>query len=382
MTALENYNTLQFTRMLIGDSITEFFPKVELQISDKLGIFSEHVGFIEAEEFSIRYGDDTDSSQSLDVKTYWDDSQLAKPYGMDYISGDFILSFKSIREIQDYPKSKSDQNIMSGVVTSVVSSYGFKGTFIEPTGNMDYWYQPYISDFEWINIMVKKALSSSNSAEPFFTFIDLKDQFHFRTLSHMMTIPATQEIVFSSLPGDRDNPMSALSYEVLWTGVNKDLDQWNTKYYYYDRTGMIQSPVDNKKINEMPDRKGTGLLPIQSSKISNVTKHRLYGTRFDDSEKDNYKGWINSFYRDQQAMMILRVVLRGAHTDLISGATIKTKVGSARSKDSLSTEFSGTWVIAESKHFVDYDHIPFTELWLIRNKIEYDQKNIFKQNLL
>lgn len=377
-----------FNRIVLGDSIKELYPKAEVNIKDQIGLFSEILGFVEGSEWEFLYGDDEDASNQIKFKSVWEGNQLTDFYRNYYVSGHNTLNFIDKNILKDNPKSKSYQGKISDVVTQVMKSYGFLKTTIENTMNNGIWGQGLIRDEDFINELLKYAYSVNNGKEPMFSFIDLNGGYHFETISNMLK--QNQSIMeFTLNQGNAENfeVFTVNDLKLIWKELESNLDNYNSAYHYLDLKAS-ESKKEEKKINDMIPQ--SGKLPVLKNNASDIKSHRFFGFVNSDKEVnknkdfglDEYNGWIASHYKNQQAWLVMRLVLKGAIPKAVSGQVVSTKFNSLYEKRGTATEFSGKWVIVQSKHLISKEYLPFTEIFLTRNYVDFNSQNVFKQELI
>jgi hypothetical protein len=389
-----NLNLDIFNRVLLGDSIGTFFPRAEINITDNAGIFSELVGLIEGEEFTFYMGDDTDITKAIQVDMVMDDNNLTESFNDYHVSGNMLVEFIHKNKVADSPKSKSYQGTPTLIAEQLMAPYKYNDLKTAKSGNIGVYGQGLVTDERFLldELLPSASALGNNEGEPFFTFVDLRGGFHFETITNMLIQPSVETFYMTQ---DQETVASNSKIEdmnVVWTGLNKDLVNMNSNFYYIDNNGAIQKQA--KKLTDMPKRTnsgGVGQVPILRNVANTNRSNRFFGfvdkthdiNKMKTQGDDDFKAWMATFYVQQQTMMVLRIVVRGAHPNAIAGKNVTLKIDSMM-KDTRgqSTEYSGKWAIAESKHFFDFDFIPYTELHLVRNYIDYSPLNLYKNDLL
>ena len=380
--------TQRFSKILLRDSVTSFYPVAELYFKDSIGIFTELLGYIQGSAWNIFYGDSEQENSSIDFKCVYDDNQLISFYKDYFVSGHVFLRFVHQNLLKDYPKSQSFSKTISAVVKEIINNYSFSESIIETSLNSGIWGQGLIDDKTFIlKELLPLAVSGSNKNEPYFCFIDLSNRFHFETLSNMLTKKAVISIHLEQTESSAFSLSKVADMSVFWNSLTNTKSLYNVSFYYIDSDGEVQK--DSKKINEMPTRKKGGVGVLQNN-LSDASQANLFGYKNQTknvSEKrlysdDEYMGWQANFFRQQQGIMILRVILTGNNIIAQSGQCVEVNFKSVDAKNrGLSSEYSGKWVIMDSRHLTDDKMMPFTELKLFRNYVDYDEKNLFKQIL-
>ncbi len=380
-------NLHYFRKIALGDSISKIFPTGDIYIKDPVGLFSEVTGYVEGEEHEIIYGDDEDTSEQLVFPCVKTDQRLIDFYHEGCMAGDVFLQFRNKNIIKDIAQSRSFSSMISSIVDDVSDDFDFESTAIESTDNQGVYGQGLIKNTDFLIRLMKKANSTLHTGEPYFCFIDLANKFHFETMSNMLLNSPVLTIVLKQTDASKYDTTTLVNCNVYWDNFKKNFNNYMATYYYIDNDGEIQS--EDKKINETPTR-SKGKLPILSNIISDPISHRFFGFVDEDKlntenlppSKKDYSGWVSSWYQESQGIMIFDAVLRGCHPKAIAGQTVKTTIPSLFDDRGDAVEFSGTWVILESKHLIDENLNIFTELILGRNYIDVYNTNPYLSDLL
>ena len=377
-----------FNKAVLVDSIRDFYSKAEISVADKISLFSEVMGFVEGSEWEIVYGDDEDLNNQISYSCVWEDNQLTDFYRDNFVSGHNLLNFLHKSILTDIPQSRSFSGTLSSVINQVISSYNFLESTIEETLNNGIWGQGLIKDKDFILDLSKIAYSKINGTEQIFSFIDLSGRFHFETLSNMFTRQSIMDINISQLNEDKYKVNNIMDLDILWTGFDKDLDNYNSAYYYINGDGEVTS--EEKKIDDIFTG-GQGQMPILKNNTNDVRSNRFFGFINDEQKetdknklygKNDFNGWLAGFYKEMQPMIIMRVTLKGCHPQAQTGQIVNANITSIYEDRGDASEFSGKWAIIESRHLISQNMIPYTELWLARNYIDYHSKSLFKQDFI
>ena len=159
------------------DSIYQFYSKAKLVVSDYEGILNEYLGFVDGTSVEIFLGENESSAKSC--KFVVDKNSVPQQTtSSNGIGGDFEISL-----IHDfYSKQNKSSNAYESNISSIVQKLAKKYTFtkidIEDTLNNGIWYQPYITDSEFIvNYLLPFAYSNTSRKSPFYAFIDSNNIF-------------------------------------------------------------------------------------------------------------------------------------------------------------------------------------------------------------
>ncbi len=374
-------------RVLLEDSILNFYPQAEIFVPDYVGELNEYNFFTESLDLTCKFGNDEIGHIEHDF--YWNASQLNQALiDANHISGDFIFIITSNFKTQDSVKSKSWKNNISAIVKEVMQSYNFpantynkrnKDLHITETNSNDIWYQANITDKKLFEFLEEKAISKKGKQlSPFTSFINLKGEFYFTSIEDLY---AQEPVDFYTLTND---PYRATDYdriidhELIFGGAGINLNNYNKTYYSINDSGEYIKQT-NIKISDYvhhADSKNNDKITIRKQYLDNVRAINYYGLS-GESDSNNLKGSINQGFLNSLFSYRMKIVVN-YHPESVAGRIIETQIDSADSeRKMIAHEYSGKWIIIKSKHFIDSTGIPNTELLLGKPAIVIEKDHSF-----
>jgi hypothetical protein len=258
-------------------------------------------------------------------------------------------------------------------------------TTIDSPINSGIYYQSNQTDAEFITkVLSNQAYSPNNPNSPYFSFINLNGEFYFTTIEELFK---KQQPVckFTFLDGDETgglNDFKILSFTQDFGGffINKDV-------YVQDIYKFKDSwEKEETKLNDRVYKGDKNLGKITAFKtdfINKVYNNVEFGMETSELfDSFNYEGYKNSLYKN--SMINYRMELQSSYTpEAISGKIVELEVKSSIG-DSLSTEFSGKWLIIESKHGYKNEGscVPISLLTLIKPSIDIKPENAYASRFL
>jgi len=243
---------------VIHDSIYEMFPTLTLYLMDSSGMLQELLFGVIGTKLKITYGYDS-KVMSATFKVLSDSTRgmLSQSSVAGMIQLDLVHEWYFDQEKQ----SNGYHDRISSIVREIAESYSFTQMRINDTGNYEYWYQPNVSQFEFIeNFLMPFSYSDKSNNTPFYCFIDNNNHFNYR---HYKDLFSQKEITSLHLMDDSQESASGnaitsflrtrLDYESLQSALKRN-------FYEIDDTGNLQMyeaditevPALKKKIFSIP----------------------------------------------------------------------------------------------------------------------------------
>lgn len=373
-------------RVVITDSIYQFFPTIEIDLEDSTGVVHDYIVSLEGLQVKATFGSDEDGY--LINEYIFEDSQLNTPTITDHISGNVILRGVSYYELLDSIKSKGFNDTISNIAKNIMkSSYGLTDSnklFVEnTTGNVQL-YQINTTDVKFLFNLSDYAYSTNNSKSPYLTFFNCSGEFYFMSIDQLFKQESINDedypfrFVLDEFRGV--NPFAIQNYEILPGGLDINKNNYIKTFYAHKPDGSISKSI-NKIENHMQKGDGSLLLRKKHQGLHDSFDHVYFGI-YENNELDLYKGFQNNQFRDSALERKLSIIVP-FNPNVRAGKICTLEVGSnIEEKAGKSSEWSGKWLIIKSKHFYDVDQVPYSVMELGRSRIKVDPNHPFKSDLL
>ena len=331
------------------DSIYQLYSKAKLIISDYEGILNEYVGLVDGTSVEITIGEDESSAKTCNfvVDKNAVPQQTTSSNG---IGGDF-----EVRLIHEYyanqsKVSKAYESDISTIVKGLVKKYKFNNVDVESTLNNGIWYQPYVTDSEFImNNLLPFAYSNTARKSPFFAFIDSNNIFHFKSFYSMFESTPLQTLTYTTQPIDivaNKETLSSINFSQLELYKIKPFYSCNA--YNYDNNGDFNESID--KLSDYLNTQGKYPIIMNIEDPTNIISLYDYDIKLDDT-KNNNKGYLINLHKNVilPDKIIINTIL---NKNLVCGNTVNISVpmvdSNATSEESLKN--SGKYLIESSYH--------------------------------
>ena len=337
---------LSTTSFTIKDSINELYSKVDFKINDEFCTMNEYLAFVDGSKISISFGKKKEEQikNNYRVLTNGQPTQNSQ----NYISGK--ISVELIHDWYYYQNKVSEyyDNNISDIIKSLLKKYNFTSTDIDTTYNSGVWYQPYMTDSEFIiNNLLPYAYSTDSNNTPFYCWIDNNNTFHFKSYKQLIEQNPIRKYKYSSI-GEPSmlNNTSIITCNFLQNSLSDIKPLINQIYGYYDEDGQFQKE-QNLKITDYP-KNSTNKIPIMAdtSYITDVFNNLDDDINLDDNE-NNRKGFVNNRFRNS---FMLDKALISVNLDpmLHSGQVVEMTLPMMNNNDS--QKQSGKYIIESCYH--------------------------------
>lgn len=361
------------------DSIYQLYPKVKLMVSDYEGFLNEYMGLVDGTKVDIAIGASDDSVRTCPFIVAKNAVPQQKT-SSNGTGGDFETELIHDYYSVQFKKSRAYMNNISDIVRSIVREYSFTSVDVEDTLNSGYWYQPYLTDSEFMfNNLLPFAFSNSARNTPFFMFIDSNNNFNFKSFNTMFMENPIKELTYTT-----DNLAIAVSSETFSSinfsqvEMSKLKPLFNTEYYNYDSSGNVTS--DNDVVTDYLST-SQGKYPVIGDSSNPTNLCSLYDYDFDaDDTESNNDGYRINLHKDviSPDKIIINTVL---DKDLVCGNTVRVNMPMVDSNATTDTSLrnSGLYLIESSYHIWD-GHNARTMLICSKQKVsvtsEYRNKGL------
>lgn len=374
------------SKFVMADSIFAYFPYLELGIKDEASIFTELNLFTEFLDIEVKFSDPTEK-QKINHNFYWSEYQLTDCTSQEILTGIVVYPMKSNFLKQDEVKSKSYRGDISSVVAQIMTKYKFPNFIpdmtISTTSNYDIWYQANEYDYKFIQKLAKYSLSPTFPNSPFFAFINMKGEFHFRTVADLLSqkpevtlIYGIQDDVTQYNKDIRNDVVNEPTIQFLGSPIN--MESYRSEFYRLKQDGTYVK--ENLKLSSKltGNRIGQNKMSIRKDDLDHLRSNRSFGIVDDFYQQSLYKGWLNNFYTNSVSFPYRMKCQLNFNAKLCSGKTVEIKFRSINAqKDNKAIEYSGTWLILECSHGIDDNGEAVTVLDLGKSSINIHKKHTF-----
>lgn len=366
----------------IRDSVYKLYSEGSLKILDSSGIMQEIGVFTEGLEVEIDYGlkDET----ILKSKFVIVDDDLEVSTSQTYIAGTVNLNlFNPYYNYQNILSKSYSNKSISDIVRLVVNRYGkFSKTNIDGTGNILNWYQPLMTDSEFINkILLPNAYSKVYSDYPFFCYINSNNEFNFKNYKSLISQPP---IKLKFISDSTKNPeKNTITYYRRFSEGNINLRTFkNRKTYYQDITNGAFTEEKDSFI-DYPNNNNKKTQIIKTNNIINyydlgkklVSKNRGY--------EDNIEGRKVFSMREATGIEKFLVVIP-LNVEIVAGKLVELEIPmiSNKGNEDLSQRYCDKYLVERVDHTWDCGReISYTQLVISRRYTKYQNDNIYKDKV-
>lgn len=332
---------------VMEDSIYRLYPRLSLSINDQTAIFQEYLATVEGLNVSLRYG--------------LEDNSIKCPYVIKYdelpnntISG-FIGGNIDITLIHDYYSkqtaiSKYFENSISKIISDKANNYNFGSVNVDSTVSKYGWYQPLVSDAEFmLHNLLPFAYSSDTNDTPYYLFIDSNNDFFFKSFKSMIETNPVTDLYFTpkTEKGSNTKSINAFGRYRIGSDITKN-NRHRVICQIDDSDGSFNT--ENDYLTDYPSN--TNQVPIIYDK-NNITSYFWIDRKEDEKAlQDNNNGFkINAM---RNSMLLDKIIIAlPLNIDLRAGKTVNIILPYSDNGEESSLLFSGKYLIDRSWHSWD-----------------------------
>lgn len=367
---------------IASDSIFSFFPIAELQLSDRIGVFVENLTAVEGLQLNVSLQEDESNKILTNPFVISEYDFQAGSVGAGF-SGTSIFELISLYHKLDFPKSFAFEDKIDNIVKRLLSPYeGIKTGLISQTRGVDIWYQANEPNSLLIEKLSEVALNSNKETSPFYTFINLQNEFYFATLEDLLN----QKPVNTFTLEDENVSFSLnkiLEYDLTFMGYAYKKADYKKKFYYTNSEGKtINKTADIKDF--MVKQGKNGKLAIRKNDINyNQTSFEDLGFMGATTDDNNLKGVVASYYKNSAISYRMSIVVNYAdiNMDISAGKTIALKFDGTAFPIKA---YSGNWLVLQSDVYYDYEapRGVYAKLLLGRSSLNIDSTHILNHEFI
>ena len=334
------------------DSIYQLYPKAKIIVSDYEGIMNEYLGFVNGTSIEVTFGENEDLAKKCTFVVAKNAVPQQKT-SSNGIGGDFEIELIHEYYAKQKKSSKAYESNISSIVNDLVKKYNFDKIDIESTLNNGIWYQPFVTDSEFIiNYMLPLAYSSTSRNTPFYAFIDSNNAFHFKSFNSMYNSTPLKKLTYGTQGIDivaNNEVLSSVNFSQL--ELSKIKPFYSYDYFKYDKDGKFDEKKDKltKYLNTQ------GKYPTINDIDEPMSIMSLYDDDiFMEDTTNNNKGIVINIHNEVilPDKIIINTVL---NKSLVCGNTINISLPDVKSNASSeeSLRNSGNYLIESSYHIWD-----------------------------
>jgi hypothetical protein len=361
------------------DSIYAMHPYGTFVVYDASGKFFSNLTFAEGHKFRITlgyvdYSQGYKQTHELIGDFYWSNAEIIESEETGVVSGSVMHSFTSAFHLKDglnlsnsYSRGRRfyGNKSISNVVKDIISSDFIKNDSlikISRTKGIRDWYLLDKTPLNYIDDVLRKYAISPDNDSPFFTFFNLKNEFHFRSASDISqnkpisTVPRSNKtsVIIPSYVLKYNNPNSSsdvnsiMNYTFMYTGTSTIQDLISSRSYSYSQKNTKVVKLNTNLSNQIYQPRGK--LPVKSplffnNKRENTLKEVKYTGLFSDEtmfKATVYNEYINAIFPIRMTIQIY------FNPEAVAGRVIL--LTSYDFDKALNQILSGLWVILKSEH--------------------------------
>jgi len=376
----QNQNIKYYPKVILEDSIFNFFNYAEVVLNDLSGIVPKYLFFIEGLEFNLKLGNIKDGFLESDY--IWARHDIPQSVSSNSLTGynTFRLYSKFVK--YNTPKRKSWLNKSILDVVRDIASKEFalpskKLFFSTSTSGINNYYQFNESNNIFLKKLSRIAYTQNYPYSPFFTFINCASEFYFMSLQEMLNQAPVNTYQLKETENKSLDLFAIQDITVAFLGEDINEGRYFKDFYYFSENGSItKESVKLEDFKQVIPKKN--FLVLKSYMSTDINKEYIGLINY-KKEKEFLLGKKNGDYRDNLIANRLEILVH-FHPSNVAGKVINIEVKEG-SFDKL-LEINGPWLICKSSHYIDQDGVPFSKLELTNPGIQIDSSNLYKQEVL
>ena len=374
-----------FKRVLISDSIFDFYPDAEVTVNDEGGSIADYIVSSEGLKFTSKLGNDDDGY--LESTWVWSENQLQDTIKSYHVGGDFFLGFDHYNSLIDVEKSNAYNDTISNSVKDIIKNdfniTDSKNYLITDTSEIGYRYRfnEFVEDKfdKWAD----SAYSQSFDKSPYITFFDASGKFYFCAIEDLFKrteFVSETPFILDMSPNSQENYQAIDEYNAFFVGIPFNKNNYRKKIYNHSKASLSENELFNIEDFKLPGS-GNFFVTKDVLGVNAITSNKYLGIFDKSKEQHLYNGMRNNEFFNSYFPMRMEIVIK-FNKAALSGRKIKTEIGTTiAQKNDKSSEYSGEWLIIESSHFFDADAIPYSKLMLAKSGVKVDPVHPFKKSL-
>lgn len=337
--------------VVLFDSIHNIYPTAKLYFNDNTGVYHEYMGFVNGTKITISFGLNTESWKTCPY-TIVKNAEPAQT-SQNGLGGSTEISLIHEFYAKQAKTSAGFNSNISDIISDLMSKYNFDSTDIDSTSNSGLWYQPYLTDVEFIkNILMPYAYSTASEDSPFYCFVTSNNEFLFKSYKKLMTQNPVKEYIYRSLGADNSlTDDSILTAVPVQSSVMDIRPFYNRMGYYWNENGEFTKEDNNFVLKDFP-KGAVDPIPIKADLdlVTGILPELDDDIKLDDNKNNRFGQKINPVVKAiSPEKMIISVRL---NRELCAGKIIKLNFPTTENNVSseMSLRSSGNYLIESCYH--------------------------------
>lgn len=372
----------------IKDSIYDFFPSAEIIIDDAGGFVSDIMTIVEGLVFELSLYNENIPLDILKNKYIWSEYQMRETKVGDHIAGRNIFVLISKQLLDNTTTSRAFAKMSTSEIATMIATmdFGITPTFIPAsyplglihetinisnTDDKTTWYQFGENHSEFLDSLSNTAFSISAPYSPFYTFINCRGEFYFMHLEDLFLQPSVMKYVMCNTSDDKKADLIH-NYNIQFDGVPDNMDNYSVKFFSTDAyTGIpLSEPLPNKLQDHISKMGGGNYLLKRDVALK---KPLGWDTEnlgiYSIDELPQMYGRQNSRFANSALAYHWEIDVQ-FNPNLACGKIIELDVPSSVILKGKTIEYCGKWLITDTTHWMDSNHVPITHLGIVKSGIE------------
>ena len=377
-TTLSNQQSSVFS-VSLNDDIYNLYPYGIFVLKDSSGVFFSDFPFAEGHKYRITLGyidDSTTLNQRKFVtgEYYWSKLELALSEKGSTIAGETLHYFTYHQHIKDgittsnsglktkrYYSNKKASEVVRSIITPDFIKDDKYVLINETKGSRDW----YLSDYSLLDyiekVLTKYAIALKNES-PYYTFFNLKNEFHFRSAFDLHNNkPLPPPDFYTSEPfviyrytlnfnnqSFASDPFTIVNYSFIYIGTEEYQRLISVNNYTSDIKDGKYKKLSTNLADQIFDP--LGKLPIKSPNfLKDKRENNLRDVKYHGLHKDSnfFKATVYQQYENLTFISRMKITIH-FNPETVSGRLIELNCFDFEGKKN--TAFSGRWVILKSEH--------------------------------
>jgi len=370
----------QYARVILEDEIDYLFPYMEVHVNDVAGILVEGMISGEGLEFSSSFGSNEEGYDGWLYGNWMLRNVDTNDIRVDGHFGGMIgIGFQHEYKGYDVPKTRAWNDTISNIVKNIMETdYQLTDNtqlFITKTEGKKIRYQNGINNKEFIDSLLLRAYSSTYEYSPYVSFINIAGEFYFCTVEDLFNIASRVDekpfIFKAEVNSSYDKYTFKTVNNIFVQGLTTNKENYKKNLHKFKNDFELETTdITNHLLNN--DNEGRLLINNSLPDQKDYFSKEFYGLYNQAKDFEDYKGYRNSFYRDNLFNFQLTGIVP-FHPKIASGRIMNLEVESVLpDKGGYSREYSGEWIITKNKLFYDFDGMPYNAITIGKNYVVPD----------
>ena len=391
-TPIENINnTIKFpieifprayNKILFHDSIFDFYPTLDISLTDEIGTIIDKLFFVEGMEWNFKLGSSEykikrknkeEALGYLNQNYCWSQNRFNCSKIFTSLSGINNFSIISSYYKKDDYKSRINKNSkVSDAVRTTIKDYGViadSKLFISTTIGNNYWPQYSILNEVFLKKLTQAAYQSNNS--PFLTFFNSNSDFYFMSLSDIYKQDSIGTFSLKFSESSTADDWAIQDYKLIEKGMYDNKKNYKKTGFRLNDDGIIVS-TDHLLKDFYIKQNSQDKFLVRTKDIADKHYSENLGI-IESAENDLYNAKVNKLFLDSNFSHQMEIIVR-FNPQLVSGKIINIEIGKSDSTAKM-LEFTGNWLICESQHLCDNNGLPVSKLFIAKSAIKINQQN-------